>query len=208
MCSALAGQLSLRLIKTLEVYSVEFHSRFWSGELHLNYPNIYCELKATITCETYAPCWKSSFPGLSKSNFLVTPFSPFILIQTLALVPAKALSFVPVLTWYSEVRRIQIILTNAISKLLLSCLFIALPLAQSNSFKVHAVVYYFFSGRGGGGGGRGSGPEGYSLQWTIRGVSARNGYLLSASGNWKGGDFTSWGIWKGRKSVISVFSMT
>ena len=152
MCSALAGQLSLRLIKTLEVYSVEFHSRFWSGELHLNYPNIYCELKATITCETYAPCWKSSFPGLSKSNFLVTPFSPFILIQTLALVPAKALSFVPVLTWYSEVRRIQIILTNAISKLLLSCLFIALPLAQSNSFKVHAVVYYFFSGRGGGGG--------------------------------------------------------
>ena len=193
MCSALAGQLFLRLIKTLEVYSVEFHSRFWSGELHLNYPNIYCELKATITCETYAPCWKSSFPGLSKSNFLVTPFSPFILIQTLALVPAKALSVVPVLTWYSEVRRIQIILTNAISKLLLSCLFIALPLAQSNSFKVHAVVYYFFSGWG---------------QWTIRGVSARNGYLLSASGNWKGGDFTSWGIWKGRKSVISVFSMT
>ena len=187
MCSALAGQLSLRLIKTLEVYSVEFHSRFWSGELHLNYPNIYCELKATITCETYAPCWKSSFPGLSKSNFLVTPFSPFILIQTLALVPAKALSVVPVLTWYSEVRRIQIILTNAISKLLLSCLFIA---------------------SGGGGGGCGSGPEGYSLQWTIRGVSARNGYLLSASGNWKGGDFTSWGIWKGRKSVISVFSMT
>ena len=82
----------------------------------------------------------------------MTPFSPFILIQTLALVPAKALSVVPVLTWYSEVRRIQIILTNAISKLLLSCLFIALPLAQSNSFKVHAVVYYFFSGRGGGGG--------------------------------------------------------
>ena len=81
----------------------------------------------------------------------MTPFSPFILIQTLALVPAKALSVVPVLTWYSEVRRIQIILTNAISKLLLSCLFIALPLAQSNSFKVHAVVYYFFSGRGGGG---------------------------------------------------------
>ena len=80
----------------------------------------------------------------------MTPFSPFILIQTLALVPAKALSVVPVLTWYSEVRRIQIILTNAISKLLLSCLFIALPLAQSNSFKVHAVVYYFFSGRGGG----------------------------------------------------------
>ena len=79
----------------------------------------------------------------------MTPFSPFILIQTLALVPAKALSVVPVLTWYSEVRRIQIILTNAISKLLLSCLFIALPLAQSNSFKVHAVVYYFFSGRGG-----------------------------------------------------------
>ena len=111
----------------------------------------------------------------------MTPFSPFILIQTLALVPAKALSVVPVLTWYSEVRRIQIILTNAISKLLLSCLFIALPLAQSNSFKVHAVVYYFFSGRGGGGEGRG--PEGYSLQWTIRGVSARNGYLLSASGN-------------------------
>ena len=90
----------------------------------------------------------------------MTPFSPFILIQTLALVPAKALSFVPVLTSYSEVRRIQIILTNAISKLLLSCLFIALPLAQSNSFKVHAVVYYFFSGRGWGGGGRGSGPEG------------------------------------------------
>ena len=113
----------------------------------------------------------------------MTPFSPFILIQTLALVPAKALSVVPVLTWYSEVRRIQIILTNAISKLLLSCLFKALPLAQSNSFKVHAVVYYFFSGRGGGGGGGGSGPEGYSLQWTIRGVSARNGYLLSASGN-------------------------
>ena len=82
----------------------------------------------------------------------MTPFSPFILIQTLALVPAKALSFVPVLTSYSEVRRIQIILTNAISKLLLSCLFVALPLAQSNSFKVHAVVYYFFSGRGGGGG--------------------------------------------------------
>ena len=82
----------------------------------------------------------------------MTPFSPFILIQTLALVPAKALSVVPVLTWYSEVRRIQIILTNAISKLLLSCLFIALPLAQSNSFKVHAVVYYFFSRRGGGGG--------------------------------------------------------
>ena len=82
----------------------------------------------------------------------MTPFSPFILIQTLALVPAKALSVVPVLTWYSEVRRIQIILTNAISKLLLSCLFIALPLAQSNSFKVHAVIYYFFSGRGGGGG--------------------------------------------------------
>ena len=82
----------------------------------------------------------------------MTPFSPFILIQTLALVPAKALSVVPVLTWYSEVRRIQIILTNAISKLLLSCLFIALPLAQSNSFKVHAVVYYFFSGQGGGGG--------------------------------------------------------
>ena len=82
----------------------------------------------------------------------MTPFSPCILIQTLALVPAKALSVVPVLTWYSEVRRIQIILTNAISKLLLSCLFIALPLAQSNSFKVHAVVYYFFSGRGGGGG--------------------------------------------------------
>ena len=81
----------------------------------------------------------------------MTPFSPFILIQTLALVPAKALSVVPVLTWYSEVRRIQIILTNAISKLLLSCLFIALPLAQSNSFKVHAVVYYFFSRRGGGG---------------------------------------------------------
>ena len=83
----------------------------------------------------------------------MTPFSPFILIQTLALVPAIALSVVPVLTSYSEVRRIQIILTNAISKLLLSCLFIALPLAQSNSFKVHAVVYYFFSGRGGGGGG-------------------------------------------------------
>ena len=83
----------------------------------------------------------------------MTPFSPFILIQTLALVPAKALSVVPVLTWYSEVRRIQIILTNAISKLLLSCLFKALPLAQSNSFKVHAVVYYFFSGRGWGGGG-------------------------------------------------------
>ena len=82
----------------------------------------------------------------------MTPFSPFILIQTLALVPAKALSVVPVLTWYSEVRRIQIILTNAISKLLLSCLFKALPLAQSNSFKVHAVVYYFFSGRGWGGG--------------------------------------------------------
>ena len=83
----------------------------------------------------------------------MTPFSPFILIQTLALVPAKALSFVPVLTSYSEVRRIQIILTNAISKLLLSCLFKALPLAQSNSFKVHAVVYYFFRGRGWGGGG-------------------------------------------------------
>ena len=85
----------------------------------------------------------------------MTPFSPFILIQTLALVPAKALSVVPVLTWYSDVRRIQIILTNAISKLLLSCLFIALPLAQSNSFKVHAVLYYFFSGRGGGRGGGG-----------------------------------------------------
>ena len=85
----------------------------------------------------------------------MTPFSPFILIQTLALVPAKALSVVPVLTWYSEVRRIQIILTNAISKLLLSCLFIAFPLAQSNSFKVHAVLYYFFSGRGGGRGGGG-----------------------------------------------------
>ena len=112
----------------------------------------------------------------------MTPFSPFILIQTLALVPAKALSVVPVLTWYSEVRRIQIILTNAISKLLLSCLFKALPLAQSNSFKVHAVVYYFFSGRGWGGGG-GSGPEGYSLQWAIRGGSARKGDLLSASGN-------------------------
>ena len=81
----------------------------------------------------------------------MTPFSPFILIQTLALASAKALSFVPVLTSYSEVRRIQIILTNAISKLLLSCLFIALPLAQSNSFKVYAVVYYFFSRRGGGG---------------------------------------------------------
>ena len=34
------------------------------------------------------------------------------------------------------------------SKLLLSCL--ALPLAHSNSFKVHAVIYNFLTGGGGG----------------------------------------------------------
>lgn len=40
-----------------------------------------------------------------------------------------------------------------------------------------------------------------------RGGSARQGYLLQASGIWKGSDFTSWSIWKGRegKSLISVW---
>ena len=105
ICSTRAGQLSLCPITTLKSTKLSFI--VVSKVVYLNYPNIYCELKATITCQTYAPCWKSSFPGLSKNNFLVTPFSPCILIQTLAFVPAIALSDVPVLTSYSEVRRIQ-----------------------------------------------------------------------------------------------------
>ena len=35
------------------------------------------------------------------------------------------------------------------------------------------------------------GGGGYSLQWPIRGVSTRKGYLFEASGIYKGRDFTS-----------------
>ena len=39
---------------------------------------------------------------------------------------------------------------------------------------------------------------------TIRGGSARKGYLFQASGIWKGRNFTSYSIWKGGKSVVWV----
>ena len=112
-CWARAGQLSLCPVTALQVflkvYWFEFPPRFESGELyHTFITRIYdhCELKVTITCETYPPCWKSSFPGLSKSIFLVTPFTPRIMIQILALLSAPTISEVPVLISYSEVRRI------------------------------------------------------------------------------------------------------